>query len=333
MHVVAGSLLLVGAVACASEGHDDAQDGAQDGVQDGGKSANGDAASGDGDQGDGMCGELASGEHLLTLEHDGETRDYLLIIPEEASEPAPLVINIHGYTMNAELQRAIIEDDAPEQWAEYVIAYPNALDASWNAGDCCGASALNGRDDVGFIRALIKALAKLPCVDDRRVYATGPSNGGFMVYRLACEASDLLAAVAPVIGQLGIPPEDCQPERPVPTMAFNATADTIVPYAGEEGSLKGMPGIADHFLPTQESIGRLAEIHGCDDSTTTVFTGETTTCESYEGCGDGEVILCTSKGGGHCWPGTETCPYGTPVVDISASEAITEFFSRHTLGT
>ena len=56
------------------------------------------------------------------------------------------------------------------------------------------------KDDIAFIGALLDAVEQSVCVDASRVYATGVSNGGGMVARLACELSDRLAAIAPVAG-------------------------------------------------------------------------------------------------------------------------------------
>jgi polyhydroxybutyrate depolymerase len=67
------------------------------------------------------------------------------------------------------------------------------------------------------------------------------SNGGFLSYRLACEAADSFAAIAPVAGVLGIPEMDCTPSRPVTVMHFHGTADGLVPYNGGFGS----PSVAE----------------------------------------------------------------------------------------
>ena len=45
---------------------------------------------------------------------------------------------------------------------------------------------------------MIKWLEANACVDPKRIYASGCSNGGGMSYMLACKAADVIAAVAPV---------------------------------------------------------------------------------------------------------------------------------------
>ena len=48
------------------------------------------------------------------------------------------------------------------------------------------------------MRAIINQLQTDACIDSKRVYASGCSNGGGMSYKLACDAADVIAAVAPV---------------------------------------------------------------------------------------------------------------------------------------
>ncbi len=81
---------------------------------------------------------------------------------------------------------------------------PNGYQASWNGGTCCGQAASAGLDDVALVRAIFAAeVVKHVNVDLGRVYATGLSNGGYLSYRLGCEASDLFTAVASGSGAVG----------------------------------------------------------------------------------------------------------------------------------
>ena len=66
--------------------------------------------------------------------------------------------------------------------------FPNGVGNSWNIGRCCSTAQTQNVDDVGFVRAIIKQLQTDACIDPRRVYASGCSNGGGMSYKLACDA-------------------------------------------------------------------------------------------------------------------------------------------------
>ena len=57
-------------------------------------------------------------------------------------------------------------------------------------------------DDLAFIWALKNDLAVNHPADEGAVYATGMSNGGDFKYLLACQASDVFQAMAPVSGMI-----------------------------------------------------------------------------------------------------------------------------------
>ena len=80
-----------------------------------------------------------------------------------------------------------------------------------------------------MVSALLDHVEATLCVDVRRVYATGMSDGGAMTSVLACVAPTTFAAFGPVAVQLA--PPSCG-DHPVSMVAFHGTADPIVPYAG-----------------------------------------------------------------------------------------------------
>ena len=72
---------------------------------------------------------------------------------------------------------------------------------------------------MGFISALIDAVANKYTVDRKRVYVTGASNGAMMSFRLACELTHKITAIAPVIGSFGENiSKTCTPSRPIPVL-------------------------------------------------------------------------------------------------------------------
>jgi polyhydroxybutyrate depolymerase len=119
--------------------------------------------------------------------------------------------------------------DATADEENFIVAYPQALipDGSGYDWNIPGEPMVNGKfppasapSDVAFLTTLVRDLAGRYCVDLSRVYATGVSGGGRMASQLACDASRVFAAIAPVAGLRY--PSPCPASRPVPVIASTA---------------------------------------------------------------------------------------------------------------
>jgi polyhydroxybutyrate depolymerase len=246
----------------------------------------------------------------ITIDVDGVERSYDLFVPTiyDPNTAAPLVLNFHGLLGSPSQQVDFSQFNDAAEAHGMLVAYPAGIGASFNAGSCCGEASSSGVDDVGFARALVQDVALKMCVDPRRVYATGMSNGGHMAHRLACEAADLFAATASVTGALRL--GECAPSRPISMVQYHGTSDTIVGYAE-------IPGMMEAW----------AARNGCSDTPSTTFEQGDMHCQTWPDCDAGvEVTLCTIDGGGHCWPGNGSCIFGHSSTELHASEAIATMF-------
>jgi polyhydroxybutyrate depolymerase len=263
---------------------------------------------------------IQSGDSQRTLTIDGLERTYLLHIPTGLSseQPIPLVFVFHGLGENADLiQQASGFNDIADK-NNFIVVYPNGSGSSgglsWNAGKCCGYALDSNVSEADFVRQIISDLGTLAKIDPKRIYATGFSNGGLLSYRLACEMSDTLAAVAPVAGVLVYDP--CQPVQPVSVIDFHGLSDTIVPYAG--GGV--IPGLGQPFPPVEHSLLTWSSLDGCSGSPQIDQNG-LLTHTSYGSCKSGSTVeLYAVKGIGHSWPSQYVVP---------ASQMIWDFFETH----
>jgi polyhydroxybutyrate depolymerase len=255
--------------------------------------------------------------------HAGVAREFLIHVPSgyDNQTAVSLVLNFHGATSNAEQQRSLFSQmDATSDAEGFIVVYPQGVGDSWNAGACCGDAASQGVDDVGFARALVEYMAARACIDRKRVYATGFSNGGRMSYRLGCEAADVFAAIAPVAGTKSFPDLNnspgCTPSRPLSLIDFMGSADSRI--AAQPGQV-------------QEWVG----FDGCTDSEPKeAYRNGAHFCMTYEQCQAGtSVTYCVVDGGGHCWPGTVPCPLGATsrTDELSANELMWKLFERSSL--
>ena len=151
---------------------------------------------------------LAPGSHTLVVQHGGRSRSYIVHLPaaSRSGTALPLVLAFHGGGGEAAGLQRYAGLDAVADREGFIVVYPFGTGPlprrllTWNAGECCGYAMNNNVDDVGFAIAVIDDLARRTSVDANRVYATGHSNGAMMVYRLAAERADRVAAIVPVAG-------------------------------------------------------------------------------------------------------------------------------------
>jgi polyhydroxybutyrate depolymerase len=258
------------------------------------------------------------------LDFGGTTRSVKVHVPP-TYDPAiatPVVLNFHGYTMNAQWQADMTRMDAKSDAAGFIAIHVDGTGSprGFNAGDCCGSAVTDDVDDVGLVVAILDRLASDACLDTARVYSTGFSNGGFLSHRLACELADRIVAIAPVSGVMGM--DTCTPSRPVPVMQIHGTDDLIVPYDG--GGLSG-------FRSVDDTVADWAARNGCTGAPEQTYQQGDATCVTHTGCtGGADVIRCTIDGGGHQWPGGEGFPGGGHLsTDLIATDAMWDFFASH----
>ena len=164
-----------------------------------------------------------------TLIVGGEERGYLIDAPAAPGDrPLPLVLDFHGFRGSAQGQRWWTGMGRLALRDGFIAVHPEGHDGVRLLG-----TAGRGWDirpdearDAGFVRRLLDRFEQERCVDRRRVFATGMSNGAFFASLLGCVAADRLAAVAPVAGGLDL--RACAPVRPVPILFVYGRADRIV---------------------------------------------------------------------------------------------------------
>lgn len=277
---------------------------------------------------------LGPGSHELSLRHEGRERGFIVHVPKayRADRPTPLVLALHGGGGSMEVMAkdrlyGLVSQSEASGW---IVVFPNGFSrlggklATWNAGICCGAARDRASDDVGFLRAVVAEVQRRLAIDPQRVFATGMSNGGMMSYRLACEASDIVRAVAAVAGTDGT--TDCRPGRPVPVFHIHAKDDDRVLFNGGSGSVSDTH--AD-FVSVPATVDKWARLNACSGPTQTVLQRPGVSCEVRSGCRGGvEVRLCVTDSGGHSWPGGRKALGGRGSTALDATEAIWDFFAR-----
>jgi polyhydroxybutyrate depolymerase len=225
---------------------------------------------------------LKAGSTKKTIKVGSLDRTYTVYAPTSytGKSSVPLVFDFHGMGSNGSQQKSLSGWDKLADKQGFIVVYGDGSGNSWNAGGCCPSASTDKIDDVGFVKAVITALATEACIDVKRVYASGCSNGGAMSFRLACDAADVVAAVAPVDFDTVATP--CKPSRPITEIQFRATKDQMVDYKGAEPNFK-------NWGTLNQCTGSPAPLAGHS------------TCQAYPSCAqEAETILCTVTDGTHC---------------------------------
>lgn len=281
---------------------------------------------------------------------DNLKRTFIIHIPSnyDNSLQMPLVIALHGRGGNGKSMICITKRGFNKLADKdgFLVVYPNGIDRNWNDGrmdeEANDRAHKENIDDVGFISVLIDSLAADYFIDTKRVYVTGISNGAIMSYRLACELSDKITAIAPVDGSI---PQQlysrCDPLRHISVLAINGTDDPLVPYNG--GDIYGSIHKVDlgKVLSVNESIMFWVNRNMCSITPVVIEEpdrdpkdGTRVIRTQYTNCFDStEVVLYTIEGGGHTWPGGfQYLPIwiiGKTSRDIDANRVIWSFFKSH----
>ncbi|HTW87901.1 MAG TPA: PHB depolymerase family esterase [Candidatus Binataceae bacterium] len=289
---------------------------------------------------------LAPGDYSFSIKHSDRERSYLVHLPPQATgrKPLPVVLNFHGATSNGRQQEKYSGMDSAADRFGFIAVYPNGTGRlgllTWNAGLCCAYAMFHRVDDVGFVRALVEDLSKRTAIDHTRIYATGISNGAMMSYRLAAEASDLIAAIAPVAGAMVLP--DFSPTRPIAIMHIHSVDDPFADYHGgygRSGKLGHQMGNPD----VEKMLARWRAFDKCPDEPRvgpvlkgtpgTSDAGNSATQYVWGPCAERtEIVLWKLTGSGHVWPGAPQVRFlGRPTSLFDANQEIWDFFTKFSL--
>jgi polyhydroxybutyrate depolymerase len=291
---------------------------------------------------------VTPGDHSASIEHDGLTRTFKYHVPSSWTYGAeqPLVFALHGGGGSSDDMITLTEGgfDLLSEVDGFIVVYPDAYDKNWNDGrglDCYD-SMLYDVDDVGFILALIEYFDDRANIDRSRVYSTGVSNGSFMSYRLAIEASDSFAAIAPVVGLMTENLWVLTPQAPVPVCIMVGLEDPCLPAEGGyiTSAMWGTTGLGS-VVSAASTVDFWVAHNGCNPSPTVTplpdvspDDGTLVTRFDYANTANGaQVVYYEITGGGHTWPNGWgdhlEWLFGNICEDMDGNTVIWSFFKLH----
>ena len=228
---------------------------------------------------------------------DAVQREALVFLPSTSGKTRPPVIfafHGHGGNMHFAARGMAFQNF----WPEAIVVYMQGLPTPGKMGDLQGVRpgwqhdpGELGDRDLKFFDAVLATLREKFAADERRIYATGFSNGGFFTYLLWAERPNVFAAFAP--GAAIILPS-LRPSEPRPVLHFGGEHDRLIQFKNQ-----------------QQTIDELRKLNGC--------------APQGESCGPNCTLYPSSKGApvetffhrfGHIYP--------PPVTSL-----IVKFFQEH----
>ncbi|WP_372603478.1 PHB depolymerase family esterase [Actibacterium sp.] len=284
---------------------------------------------------------VAPGLDLYSIVHGGITRTFYVHVPDnfDSSANKGAVFAFHGGQGTGDKTAATSGLPAAADQMGFVAVFPNAGDGrQWNDGRETTTSKI---DDVGFVHAIINLLEDDLGVNRNHIFATGISNGGMMVQRLACDDTRDFAAFAVIAANM---PSNllpvCKPSRAAPIMFFNGTTDPLMPFDGgviKSSKLLGA-GAGGNVVSNAETIAFWTSVNHCGGESKTSLPDRvndgTTVVQRTFSCSGSEVISYLIANGGHTWPGAdqrEMRVTGKITKDLSATPTMLSFFRRYGL--
>lgn len=268
-----------------------------------------------------LCPLLVQAQQTLTFNHQGLERSYILYMPSNLPDNAPLVFVLHGYTSGANIIMNYCGMNAVARRHRFAVCYPQGTRAVTNETHWNANLSISSVDDIDFLTQLAAHLQATHKLSAEHTFSCGMSNGGFMSYTLACERPDVFKAIASVTGTMsGGDWGSCDPTEVIPVLQISGSADNVVPIdgslttAGDWGGAPGMAAVTEFWVNKNE----------CMDKENEILAGNfPTRVTRYVDCiQENEVWEYLISGWGHNWPLSWS---GT---GFAASETIWEFFSK-----
>lgn len=266
----------------------------------------------------------------ITLRSGDRNRKGVLSLPEgyTKEQSYPVLLAYPGYKESAQsMHKYTGFDKLPA-----IVVYMQGVSESWEGAPY---SKTKDGEDVRFTMDMLAALNTTYNVDRSRIYATGMSNGGGMVAKLACRKPDVFAAVSAVSGAYykGTRTNCVQDTHRAPSMLeIHGTEDETISYSG--GKRHG-----GTYLGARELVDQFVARNGCQPTPVTTALAGDVQRQQWPMCTAGTSVVHLRVGdGGHRWPGDASGTSGaasgsaeSTSYSLNATTEVWDFLSNHRL--
>lgn len=209
--------------------------------------------------------------------------------------PLPTAVFFHGWSSAAEAvmrNTALISAFSDEG---VLLVAPNGRDKTWAHMGSPATARRSARDELAFLDAVLRDVKNRWPVDQKRLWASGFSQGGSMVWDLACYRGADYAAFMSISGGFWRPHPQFCPAGPVNLRHLHGTSDGVVPISGRSIGVF-------HQGDVLEGMALWRGQNGCPDAPNRVEHQGILSCEIWGQCSSGKELRLCLHNKGHISP-------------------------------
>ena len=201
----------------------------------------------------------------VTIQVGGASRFFILKVPPAADgrTPSAVLFAFHPFGTNAQYMESRV---STRLWPDAIMVYPEgargAGGPSWQ-----GRPGELGDRDVAFFDAMLAWLDGHECIDRRRVFVMGYSNGAALASVLSCTRASVIAGVALASGR-----PVCKPETARPVIIGHGLADSTVSYGQAVQAAQTWSTVNGCSAPPKSGTPGCSEATSCSGARTTLCT-------------------------------------------------------------
>jgi len=271
---------------------------------------------------------LPSGRSVLRVSTPHGQRNALIDLPAAAagSEPLPVLISLHPFTLNGRVWDQYSRLAAAGTARNYIVL--TALGSEPGPRWAVPGGLEYGADDLGYLSAALDTVEDSLCVDRNSEFAAGFSAGAAMAQALSCTMPWRMAGIAASGGSNLT--DLCPNSAGTDVMILHGSADPIAPIASRQVAFAPPLGLSvDAVVATDAARA------GCNPVPTSTQLFSSVIVDRYEGCTENRrVQYWQMLGAGHTWAGASSLVdflTGPTNTQFSASERVLDFFDAHSV--